>query len=237
MMETARKPQGGPPHPDGSWQELVVLIQRNDPSAVAELYAIVSRCARYYLLRALGPQEAEDQLHESFLAVLEPIQRGDLRDPKALLPFVSGVVRRRVALQIHRKMRRRRRELDWTAGLAAPEEGPSPEEIARRAEQRWHAARILDRLPERDRQILQRFYVFEHSREHICRDLGLTDTQFRLFKSRAIARLGELWRRTTATGRESSRYFGRRGTQQLGRTTNTTSPRWLNAVDRIEATP
>lgn len=236
-METAGKPLAGPPKPDGSWQELIARIQRNDSAAVAELYGIVSRCARYYLLRTLGPQEAEDQLHESFLAVLEPIQRGELRDPRALLPFVSGVVRRRVALQISRRIRRRRRELDWSAGLAAPQKGPSPEEIVRRAEQRWHAARILDRLPERDRQILQRFYLFEHSREHICRDLGLTDTQFRLFKSRAIARLNELWRRASATGPQAPPYLGRRGTQQLGQTTNTTSPRWLNAVDRIEATP
>ncbi len=183
---------------DASWTELVERIQHHDPEAMAELYHLVSRAARYYLLKKLGAQEAEDQLHEAFLAVLQPIQRGELRDPGSLIPYVAGVVRRRVAGQIGRKMRRRQRELDWTVVLSTPGPEPSPEEIAERQEQRVLAAQILQRISERDREILVRFYVMEQSRGRICQHMGLTDTQFRLFKSRAMARLGTLWERESA---------------------------------------
>ena len=50
-------------------------------------------------------------------------------------------------------------------------------------------------LPKRDREVLVRFYLQEQTAEEICRDLNLTETQFRLIKSRAKARFGELGRR------------------------------------------
>jgi RNA polymerase sigma-70 factor, ECF subfamily len=43
----------------------------------------------------------------------------------------------------------------------------------------------------RCREILERFYLREQRREQICREMSLTETQFRLLKSRAKARLGD----------------------------------------------
>ena len=43
--------------------------------------------------------------------------------------------------------------------------------------------------------MLVRFYLQEQTAEEICHDLHLTETQFRLIKSRAKARYGELGRR------------------------------------------
>ena len=48
----------------------------------------------------------------------------------------------------------------------------------------------------RDREILTRFYLLNQSQEQICDEMGLNNTQFRLLKSRAKARFGELGRRT-----------------------------------------
>jgi RNA polymerase sigma factor (sigma-70 family) len=50
----------------------------------------------------------------------------------------------------------------------------------------------LQQLPPRDREILIRYYLYEETRDEICQRMGLTETQFRLFKSRAKARLGGL---------------------------------------------
>ena len=55
--------------------------------------------------------------------------------------------------------------------------------------------RVLKGLSSRDREILTRFYLQEESQEQICREMKLTDTQFRLLKSRAKARFGEMGRR------------------------------------------
>jgi DNA-directed RNA polymerase specialized sigma subunit len=51
---------------------------------------------------------------------------------------------------------------------------------------------VLAELSERDREILTRFYVDEQGQEQICSEMALTETQFRLLKSRAKARFGEL---------------------------------------------
>ena len=52
--------------------------------------------------------------------------------------------------------------------------------------------RVLGELSERDREILTRFYLLEQSQDQICSEMALTETQFRLLKSRAKARFGEL---------------------------------------------
>ena len=51
---------------------------------------------------------------------------------------------------------------------------------------------VLREMSPRDREVLTRFYLREQSQEQICRDMRLTDTQFRLLKSRAKARFGEI---------------------------------------------
>jgi RNA polymerase sigma-70 factor, ECF subfamily len=51
---------------------------------------------------------------------------------------------------------------------------------------------VLDRMTERDREILTRFYLYEQSQEQICEEMELSETQFRLLKSRAKARFGEI---------------------------------------------
>ncbi len=53
----------------------------------------------------------------------------------------------------------------------------------------------LECLSSRDREILVRYYLSEQSREQICREMSLTETQFRLAKSRAKAKLGNTGRK------------------------------------------
>jgi DNA-directed RNA polymerase specialized sigma24 family protein len=53
-------------------------------------------------------------------------------------------------------------------------------------------------ISRRDREILRRFYVEEQPQEMICEEMGLSYNQFRLLKSRAKARFGELGKRVAA---------------------------------------
>jgi DNA-directed RNA polymerase specialized sigma24 family protein len=59
--------------------------------------------------------------------------------------------------------------------------------------------RALRELTPKDREVLERFYMREQSKRQICRELNLTETQFRLLKSRAKATLIQ------AAKRDSSR--------------------------------
>jgi len=56
------------------------------------------------------------------------------------------------------------------------------------------ALRVLNSVRKRDREVLIRFYLKEQTAPEICRDMDLSDTQFRLIKSRAKTRFGELGR-------------------------------------------
>jgi DNA-directed RNA polymerase specialized sigma24 family protein len=54
---------------------------------------------------------------------------------------------------------------------------------------------VLSSISTRDSEILTRFYLLEQTQEEICTEMKLSETQFRLLKSRAKARFGELGRR------------------------------------------
>ena len=58
--------------------------------------------------------------------------------------------------------------------------------------------RVLAELSDRDQEILTRFYLQEQGQDQICDEMSLSETQFRLLKSRAKARFGELGRKKLA---------------------------------------
>ncbi len=60
---------------------------------------------------------------------------------------------------------------------------------------------ILRSISNRDREILTRFYLLEQTQQQICVEMQLSETQFRLLKSRAKARFGELGRREFSAGK------------------------------------
>src|ERR1700730_14442443 len=63
------------------WPELVMRIQRGDESGMEDLYHLFARGIRYYLCRQLGHQELDDKVHDTFVIVVQAIQRGDVREP------------------------------------------------------------------------------------------------------------------------------------------------------------
>jgi DNA-directed RNA polymerase specialized sigma24 family protein len=51
---------------------------------------------------------------------------------------------------------------------------------------------MLRALSARDQEVLRRYYLGNERPEQICADLAITETQFRLIKSRAKARFTQL---------------------------------------------
>jgi DNA-directed RNA polymerase specialized sigma24 family protein len=88
----------------------------------------------------------------------------------------------------------RRAWVDPDRGVNLRDRQPDPERRAMERQNVDLAMRVLTSLPWRDREVLMRFYLKEQSPRQICRDMGLTQTQFRLTKSRAKARFTELAR-------------------------------------------
>jgi RNA polymerase sigma factor (sigma-70 family) len=173
-------------------------IRNGDPTAVEELYKIFSKGVKFLLWRQLGQQDLDDRVHDVFLMVIQSIQRGDLREPERLMGYVRTVVRRQTAGYIEGAMNARRRLVGIENMVPIRDRARDPESQAIEEQNSEVAMRVLHGLPERDREVLIRFYLQEETPEQICVALNITETQFRLIKSRAKARYSELARRRFA---------------------------------------
>ena len=145
------------------WVELVERIRSGETGSLEELYQLFSKGIRFYLCRQLGPQELDDKVHDTFVVVVQAIQRGELREPQRLMGFVRTIVRRQVAAHIDKVVHSRRDqvELDPSIRLADPRENPEASAIFHQNTELIR--RVLSELIERDLEILTRFYLHEQS--------------------------------------------------------------------------
>ena len=174
---------------DRDWATIVDRIQAGHDAGILELYSVLNRGIRYYLARQLGNQDLEDQLHEIFLIVVSAIRAGEVRQPERIMGFVRTVAQRQAAGYIGKMARRRRTEGEFPAGLEVPDGKYTPEEVAIIRQRAEIMEAALSEMPFRQREILQRYYLREESSGRICLDMSLTETQFRLAKSRAKSAL------------------------------------------------
>jgi RNA polymerase sigma-70 factor (ECF subfamily) len=180
------------------WVDLVERIRTGQIDGMAELYRLFSRGIRFYLCRQLGPQELDDKVHDTFVVVVQAIRKGELREPQRLMGFVRTIVRRQVAAHIDRVVHSRREQMDLESTVRIADPRGNPEEAAIFRQRVDLIGHVLGELAEKDREILTRFYLHEQSQEEICSEMALTETQFRLLKSRAKARFGELGKKKLA---------------------------------------
>jgi len=181
--------------PDPPWPGLVERIRCGDPSGMEDLYRVFSKGIRFHLFRQFGPQDLDDKVHDAFLVIIQAIRRGDVREPERLMGYVRTVVRRQVAAYIQAVVETRRNYTELDLGTTLRDHRPNPENTMIGRQNLELALRILNGIPKRDREVLVRFYLREQTPRQICGDLDLTETQFRLIKSRAKARFGQLGKR------------------------------------------
>src|SRR5271165_4735848 len=181
-----------PPGADVDWTDLVERIRRGEEAGMEELYRVFARGIRFYLCRQLGAQELDDKVHDTFLIVVQAIQRGDLREPDRLMGFVRTIVRRQVAAYIDEAVHSRREQAELDTGHTIADLKENPEQIAMARQKADLMKSVLASLSQRDREILERFYLQEQPQDQICEQMHLSETQFRLLKSRAKARFGEI---------------------------------------------
>jgi RNA polymerase sigma-70 factor (ECF subfamily) len=182
------------------WAGVVSRIQQGDPGGEEILYRTLAGGARFFLQRRLGTQDVEDRVHDLFLTVLDTIRRGELQYPERLMGFVRTLLYRQSSQEIDRSVRRRQSEADFDTAAEIPASGTTPEEHVIAAEKSALMAKVLRELSDRDFEVLSRFYIREQPPQRICLEMGMTQVQFQLLKSRAKARLAELMRRKLSGG-------------------------------------
>lgn len=204
-VEPSRTQSGAACATDPDFSELVLRIAADDPSAIDELYRLLCRGIRFLLARQVGWQGADDKVHDTLVIVVQAIQKGTLRDPQRLMGFVQTVVRRQVTAHIGHAVRNRNGENDRNLG-ALPDHRDNPEESLEYRQKIELMKSVLRQLSAREQEILTRFYLHEQTPERICEEMSLTQTQFRLLKSKAKARFGELGKRRSAGSSRFLRY-------------------------------
>jgi RNA polymerase sigma-70 factor, ECF subfamily len=123
--------------------------------------------------------------------VLIRLRAGALKDRAALQAYVRQAVVFNTAAEYRRSTRRSEQVPIEHAELETPNSDP-----AERAQRERLAAAVRRLLQElnvvRDRELLQRFYIDEQSKEDVCAALGIDSGHFHRVAFRARERLREL---------------------------------------------
>jgi len=153
-------------------------------AALVDQYAGALYRVAYSVLR--NPSDAEDAVQEAFLRVLRHRDTlGDVRDHRVwLIRIVWNIV-------LDRKRRAKTRpETDDVTELARvlPSTGLSAEELAAAAQHHAYVLACMERLPSKEREVLQLSAFEELSGVEIAAVLGITESSVRsrLFRARNL---------------------------------------------------
>ena len=171
------------------WASIVERIRGGDPTGAECLYRTLTDKCSARLRWGLAAQGVEDGLHDIVVDVLQAIRAGTLREPARLMGFTKILTQRKVFRHIRKNIAGRERlismaSVDYPSAAA----GNSPDAAFSAAEPAEELRRTLQCIRPRDRDLLTRYYCLEQTPALICQEMNLTPTQFRLYKSRALAR-------------------------------------------------
>jgi len=183
-------------HNPVDWGALVSQIKAGEEEGMERLYKIFGGGVRYYLCHQLGPQELNDNVHDTFLTVVRAIKQGHLREPERLMGFVRTIVRRQIAALIEQAVSKRRDVVDIELGGQTADRRRDPEQEFAIHQRDELIGSALEAMSQKDREVLTRFYLKEQSQAQICCEMKLTETQFRLLKSRAKTKFGDIGKKT-----------------------------------------
>jgi RNA polymerase sigma factor (sigma-70 family) len=181
-----------------AFEDVVEKVRSGHPEGLDQLYTVF-RIFSISLRRQVGFCDFEDRMHDIFLVVVEAIREGKLREPAALPSYIHGIARLSLCSNIGVRVRRNRLSGALRHWVSTRQRTTTPEELLAQRERVEVLRRLLGSLSTKEREILTRFYIHEQTKEQICEDLNLTDTQFRLAKSRAKQRLTRMGQHGCAT--------------------------------------
>lgn len=176
------------------WERIVAQIIEGEDAGLEALYRVFGRSVRFYMSHQLRCEDVEDKLHDTFLAVVKAIRAGQVREPARLPFFIKTIAQRQVTGHMAEPLRRLSEQMNVALELSRADQRQDPEKDLLSLERRRIATKILHTLPEIDRQILIRFYLWGQPPEQICSDLRISHTQFRVRKSRAKERFAQMTR-------------------------------------------
>ena len=157
---------------------LVNKIQIGDEKAEADfIEAYSSDLMSVLLAKTHDPDIASDCCQKTFLITLNKIRAGGIRKPQSIRAFLRRTASN-VAITHHRTENRYKNLGHRVCQLPYQAENPATLEIDAKII-RCLLQKILNQLSiPRDREILQRFYLYEENKSSICLDFGIKSAHF-----------------------------------------------------------
>lgn len=183
-----------PDQPPRDWAAILSRIYRGESAACCELYQSLERGVRFVLMKRLGVNNLDDAIQDVFSSLFDAVRTGRIQNGSALPAYTHGIVKHVVAKYVRLAIAAR----DQSDIEALDLHNDSHIACERKLLEEQHAGLMVESLRSMeyvDREILRRFYLDAQPQDRICNELNLTDTQFRLRKSRAKARLVEAVRK------------------------------------------
>ena len=168
-----------------------------------ELYLRYRRpLLQVFLHRRIARDAAEDLLQRTFLQVIKKIRADGLEDPANLGGYLYRTARK-LATAYWRGELSREYDRDGESLLNLRDEALSLEERLDHEKLAECVRSLMGHLAkERDREVLERFYLREEPRTTIRQSLQLTELQFNQVLWRARQRFGDILRRHGVAGSE-----------------------------------
>jgi RNA polymerase sigma-70 factor (ECF subfamily) len=131
------------------------------------------------------PDLINDVRQETITRVLACVQLGQVHNPERFGSFVLGVCRRVQFEYLRRQTRNSNTQSEQEELVYG---GANPHEEAATNERKQWVARVLRRLPSKDRQVLEMIYLEGMSRSEVCMRLGIKRDCFSVVLHRAKSR-------------------------------------------------
>jgi RNA polymerase sigma-70 factor (ECF subfamily) len=135
--------------------------------------------------RVRSPHLIEEVRQETFLRVLLIVRRDGIDHPERLGAFVNSVCNN-VVMEVFRNETRSTQMPETTPDVV--DEGPSPETILSTRQRKSQVWKILETLPEKDRDLLRQVFLEERDKDEICREFDVDREYLRVLLHRAKAR-------------------------------------------------
>jgi RNA polymerase sigma-70 factor (ECF subfamily) len=174
--------------------ELTRRIRDGDVLAESELIRQFEPGLRVLLRRRTGGDHGllQDLVQETLLVVIQRLRGAGIDDPQKLAAFAAQTARN-LAIASLRKAERQKTDVDSEVTERNADPSRGVETQAEDVEAAMAVRALLRELPHsRDRLMLKRFYLDDHDKEIICRDMQLSEAAFNQALSRARKRFRQI---------------------------------------------
>jgi RNA polymerase sigma factor (sigma-70 family) len=201
LQNTSDVPSNGSQtsRPNVDWPELLNRVKQNEAGAAEELYSLISKGMLFFLSRNVPWHFAQERMHDSFMIVLKAIQDGRIEDARAFPGYLRTVVKRQYFDHLRTSVNATDCSYELVVNSLTSKARDNPDSLLEFQQRSTLMAEVLRSMHPKRREILNRFYILEQSHEHICSKMKLTETQYRLLKSRGKGRI-----RRTRTQKDDS---------------------------------